>query len=73
MAMNFQPWASSFGSLSKIVVSLAGLSRLSSAFSTLEIFESSAMYSVPFLKATPFGRCRPDAIVFTVRLPSLSW
>jgi hypothetical protein len=27
---------------------------------------------VPFLKATPFGRCKPDAIVFTVRLPSLS-
>jgi len=26
-----------------------------------KLFDSSAMYSVPFLKATPFGRWRPDA------------
>ena len=33
--------------------------------------ESSATYKEPFAKATPFGRCKPLAIVLTSRLPSL--
>ena len=42
MPMNFQPWASSVGSLSKITAGFGGLSRTSSTFS---IRERGALYS----------------------------
>src|SRR6266849_654988 len=49
-----------------------GLSSLSSIPTILVIRWISAMYSVPFLKATPLGRLRPLAMTLTSRCPPLS-